>query len=107
MLILSRKIGESIIIGGETEVTILELSGDKVRVGVNAPKNISVLRSELKKTEEEDKSAAASVSPVKLAEYKTHIDPPGINGTLVEGRIYYDAFVLTNKANGIVVHKNA
>ena len=31
----------------------------------------------------------------------------GINGTLVEGRIYYDAFVLTNKANGIVVHKNA
>ena len=50
---------------------------------------------------------SAMVSPVKLAEYKTHIDPPGINGTLVEGRIYYDAFVLANKANGIVVHKNA
>ena len=50
---------------------------------------------------------SAMVSPVKLSEYKTHIDPPGINGTLVEGRIYYDAFVLTNKANGIVVHKNA
>lgn len=50
---------------------------------------------------------SAMVSPVKLAEYKTHIDPPGINGTLVEGRIYYDAFVLTNKANGIAVHKNA
>ena len=50
---------------------------------------------------------SAMVSPVKLAEYKTHIDPPGINGTLVEGRIYYDAFVLENKKNGIVVHKNA
>ena len=50
---------------------------------------------------------SAMVSPVKLAEYKTHIDPPGINGTLVEGRIYYDAFVLNNKKNGIVVHKNA
>lgn len=50
---------------------------------------------------------SAMVSPVKLAEYKTHIDPPGINGTLVEGRIYYDAFVLKNKANAIVVHKNA
>lgn len=50
---------------------------------------------------------SAMVSPVKLSEYKTHVDPPGINGTLIEGRIYYDAFVLTNKANGIVVHKNA
>lgn len=51
--------------------------------------------------------SSATVSPVKLAEYKTHIDPPGINGTLVEGRIYYDAFVLTNKASAIYVHKNA
>lgn len=49
----------------------------------------------------------AMVSPVKLAEYKTHIDPPGINGTLVEGRLYYDAFVLENKKNAIAVHKNA
>lgn len=49
----------------------------------------------------------ATVSPVKLAEYKTHVDPPGINGTLVEGRIYYDAFVLAQKKNAIAVHKNA
>ena len=50
---------------------------------------------------------SAMVSPVKLAEYKTHIDPPGINGTLVEGRLYYDAFVLENKKKAIAVHKNA
>ena len=50
---------------------------------------------------------SATVSPVKLADYKTHIDPPGINGTLIEGRLYYDAFVLENKKNGIGVHKNA
>lgn len=49
---------------------------------------------------------SALVSPVKLAEYKTHEDAPGINGILVEGRIYYDAFVLANKANAICVHKN-
>lgn len=49
---------------------------------------------------------SAMVSPVKLSEYKTHIDPPGINGTLVEGRLYYDAFVLENKKNGIAVHKS-
>lgn len=49
---------------------------------------------------------SAMVSPVKLAEYKTHDNPPGINGTLVEGRLYYDAFVLENKKKAIAVHKN-
>lgn len=49
----------------------------------------------------------ATVAPVKLAEYKVHENPQGINGWLVEGRIYYDAFVLTNKAKAIYVHKTA
>lgn len=39
----------------------------------------------------------AMTSPVKLADYKIHENPQGINGWLVEGRIYYDAFVLNNK----------
>lgn len=43
----------------------------------------------------------ATVSPVKLADYKIHKDPPGISGDLVEGRIVYDAFVLENKAKAI------
>lgn len=44
---------------------------------------------------------SATVAPTKLEDYKTHQDPPGINGTLVEGRIVYDAFVLDNKAKAI------
>lgn len=44
---------------------------------------------------------SATVAPTKLEDYKTHDDPPGINGTLVEGRIVYDAFVLDNKKNAI------
>ena len=43
----------------------------------------------------------ATVAPVKLAEYKIHLDPPFLSGRLVEGRIYYDAFVLENKAKAI------
>lgn len=43
----------------------------------------------------------ATVSPVKLQEFKTHDNPPGISGWLVEGRIAYDAFVLDNKKNAI------
>ncbi len=43
----------------------------------------------------------ATVAPVKLEDYKIHKDPPGISGSLVEGRICYDAFVLDNKAKAI------
>lgn len=43
----------------------------------------------------------ATVAPAKLEEYKIHKDPPGISGSLVEGRICYDAFVLDNKAKAI------
>lgn len=43
----------------------------------------------------------ATVAPTKLEEYKIHDNPPGINGSLVEGRICYDAFVLDNKTKAI------
>lgn len=43
----------------------------------------------------------ATVAPVKLEDYRIHQDPPGISGSLVEGRICYDAFVLGNKAKAI------
>ena len=46
-------------------------------------------------------------SPVKLADYKIHENPQGINGWLVEGRIYYDAFVLNNKKAAIYLSKQA
>ena len=43
----------------------------------------------------------ATVAPVKLEDYKIHQDPPGISGSLVEGRLNYDAFVLENKKDAI------
>lgn len=43
----------------------------------------------------------ATVAPTKLEDYKIHTDPPGYSGSLVEGRICYDAFVLENKKNAI------
>ena len=45
----------------------------------------------------------ATTQAIKLAEYKINTDPQGISGTLVEGRIYYTAFVRTNKAKAIYV----
>jgi len=46
----------------------------------------------------------ATPRPIKLVEYKIHTEPQGVSGSLVEGRIYYDAFVLDNKADAIYTH---
>jgi carbon storage regulator len=47
MLVLSRQKDESIIIGDDVEVVIVDVRGDKVRLGITAPKNISVHRREV------------------------------------------------------------
>lgn len=62
MLILARKTGESLVIGDNIEITITEVSGDKVKIGITAPKEITVLRKELCQTVDANRQAAAAVS---------------------------------------------
>lgn len=50
---------------------------------------------------------SATVGVTKLEDYKTHDNPPGINGVLIEGRIRYDAFVLDAKKDALYIHKTA
>jgi carbon storage regulator len=47
MLVLSRKKDESIIIAGGIKITIVEIRGDRIRIGIDAPKNVSVHREEV------------------------------------------------------------
>lgn len=47
MLVLSRKVGEVVVIDGNITVTVVAINGDKVRLGVNAPQNIAVHRQEV------------------------------------------------------------
>ncbi len=47
MLILTRKIGESLLIGDDVEITVLSIRGSQVKLGVKAPKEISVHREEI------------------------------------------------------------
>jgi carbon storage regulator len=47
MLILTRRVGETVMIGDDVTVTILGVKGNQVRVGINAPKNVAVHREEI------------------------------------------------------------
>jgi carbon storage regulator len=61
MLILTRKPGEKIIIGGGITVSVLELRGDQARIGVDAPKTVKVYREEVfEAIKSENQAAAAS-----------------------------------------------
>ncbi len=50
---------------------------------------------------------SAATAPKKLHDTKIHQDPPGLSGNLMEGRMYYDCFVLERRAKGVYVDKNA
>ena len=57
MLILTRKVGETLMIGDEVTVTVLGVKGNQVRIGVNAPKDVSVHREEIyERIKREDQS---------------------------------------------------
>lgn len=47
MLVLSRKLNESIMIGDEIEISIVSIEGDQVKLGINAPKNVEIHRKEI------------------------------------------------------------
>jgi carbon storage regulator len=67
MLVLSRRVGESIVIGDDVVVTVLEVRGDVVRVGVDAPRSVQVRRQELLAELAESNRAAASPSADAVA----------------------------------------
>jgi len=65
MLILSRKINEKVIIGDDITISIIEVRGDQVRIGIDAPKKVKVFRQEVfEAIRDENKAASASVTVI-------------------------------------------
>lgn len=66
MLILTRRVGETVMIGDEVTVTVLGVKGNQVRIGVNAPKHVAVHREEIferiKREQDGDATATATNS---------------------------------------------
>jgi carbon storage regulator len=68
MLVLGRKTDESLIVGTDIVITILGIEGDRVKVGINAPKHITILRSEVRDRQLRaggEQPAAPAAAPVR------------------------------------------
>nr|WP_315102095.1 carbon storage regulator CsrA [uncultured Catonella sp.] len=62
MLALSRKPGESVVVGNDIEITILEVKGEQVKVGIKAPRNVAIYRKELFEQIQESNREASETS---------------------------------------------
>lgn len=65
MLILSRRVGESVTIGDDIFVKVIEVSGQQIRLGISAPREVRVMRQEILEAMQEENRAAASAAVVQ------------------------------------------
>ena len=66
MLILTRKVGESITIGDDIKIQVLEIKGKQVRLGIQAPREFSIHREEIYQRIQDENRLAAQQSPLNL-----------------------------------------
>ncbi|MBI3968725.1 MAG: carbon storage regulator CsrA [Chloroflexi bacterium] len=75
MLVLSRRVGEAIRIGNDVEVVVLAADGNQVRIGIRAPRDVTVLRKELiQQVQDENRAAAVSDHNAVLGRLRRHAD---------------------------------
>lgn len=79
MLVLTRKNGQSFHIGDDIHITITEVSGDKVKIGIEAPKNLSILRDELVQIIDSNR-AAANTDNSAVASLAASLKLKGLSG---------------------------
>lgn len=75
MLVLSRQRDETIMIGDDVEITVVDIRGDKVRLGINAPRNIQVHRKEVYEAIRRENQQAAGLKPSDMSDV-VNSDPP-------------------------------
>jgi carbon storage regulator len=74
MLILTRKLNETIMIGDKIEISVVEIKGDHVKLGIEAPKNVKVYRQEVYAAIQKENIEAAQAKPEILPQLDNLID---------------------------------
>ncbi len=80
MLILTRRVGETLMIGDEVTVTVLGVKGNQVRIGINAPKDVSVHREEIYERIKNEQAGGAA-SPAADISPDVESGPAGLMGS--------------------------
>lgn len=80
MLILTRRVGETIVIGDDVIVTVLGIKGNQVRIGINAPKDVSVHREEIYQRIQQEKN---TTTPAPVAAQQEEVAAPVTTTTTV------------------------
>ncbi len=76
MLILTRRVGESVVIDNNIVVTVVEVRGDAVRIGIDAPRSVDVHREEVYRELQQANRQAASPPPDAVEALKSLVAPP-------------------------------
>ena len=80
MLILTRRVGETVMIGNDVTVTVLGVKGNQVRVGVNAPRDVAVHREEIFERIKREEDGGSSVTTSRPATVRTNGNGQAVNG---------------------------
>lgn len=75
MLVLTRKYNQSIMIGEEIEIVVVDIKGDQVKIGIRAPKNCTILRSEIYEQIQRENTLAAAARPDALSRVDVLLPP--------------------------------
>ena len=77
MLLIRRRAGESILIGEDIEIQIVDLSPSRVKIGITAPREVVVLRKEVKLSSEQNIAASVPLNPVAVERLLQNLVKPG------------------------------
>ena len=76
MLLIRRRCGEAVLVGDNIEIQVLEIAGNRVKLGISAPREVLVLRNELKQTEEFNHAASRVVPRAQLLSLVATVPKP-------------------------------